>query len=105
MTLFICEWDCILEGLELQETQTQQSDGDTYGGYFTEQQIEEIRASLHVPDDSGIEIVIGEPYYWDGGDMDLVDVDFYEDGEFIAGAACRPYSTETIRSIYMYSKQ
>ena len=104
-SIFICEWDCILEGLELQETQTQQSDGDTYGGYFTEQQIEEIRASLHVPDDSGIEIVVGEPYYWDGGDMDLVDVDFYEDGEFIAGAACRPYSTETIRSIYMYSKQ
>ena len=73
MTHFICEWDCILEGLELQETQTQQSDGDTYGGYFTEQQIEEIRASLHVPDDSGYNFRFAFSKLWQGDHEDSID--------------------------------
>ena len=45
---------------------------------------------------------VSSPYYWEGGGMDLALVDFYHDGEYAAGAACKPYTEEIARNIYQY---
>lgn len=75
---------------------------DSISEYFTNEQIEHIRQALGIPDDLPVEVEVSSPYYWEGGGMDLVQVDFYYDGEYAAGAACKPYTEEIARNIYQY---
>ena len=75
---------------------------DSISQYFTNEQLEHIRQALGIPDDLPVEVEVSSPYYWEGGGMDLVQVDFYHDGEYAAGAACKPYTEEIARNIYQY---
>ena len=75
---------------------------DSISEYFTNEQLEHIRQALGIPDDLPVEVEVSSPYYWEGGGMDLVQVDFYYDGEYAAGAACKPYTEEIARNIYQY---
>ena len=75
---------------------------DSISEYFTNEQLEHIRQALGIPDDLPVEVEVSSPYYWEGGGMDLVQVDFYHDGEYAAGAACKPYTEEIARNIYQY---
>ena len=75
---------------------------DSISEYFTNEQLEHIRQALGIPDDLPVEVEVSSPYYWEGGGMDLIQVDFYHDGEYSAGAACKPYTEEIARNIYQY---
>lgn len=75
---------------------------DSISEYFTNEQLEHIRQALGIPDDLPVEVEVSSPYYWEGVGMDLVQVDFYHDGEYAAGAACKPYTEEIARNIYQY---
>ena len=77
----------------------------SYSEYFTDEQLDSIRRSFGIPDSLSVEPEIGEPYYWDGGDMDLIQVDFYHDGEYVAGAAFELYTENMVRNIYMFDKE
>jgi hypothetical protein len=70
--------------------------------YFTNAQLEQIRQGLGVPDNLPVKIEVSEPYYWEGGAMDLCAVDFYHNENWIAGAACEPHTAETVKDICMY---
>ena len=76
----------------------------TYSDYFTDDQIEEIRASLGVPEDMPMEVEVSDPYYWDGGDINLCQVDFYIGEDYIAGAACEEGTANVVSNIYVYSE-
>lgn len=79
-----------------------EEESDSISEYFTNEQLEHIRQALGIPDDLPVEAEVSSPYYWEGGGMDLVQVDFYHDGEYAAGAACKPYTEEIARNIYQY---
>ena len=79
-----------------------EEESDSISEYFTNEQLEHIRQALGIPDDLPVEVEVSSPYYWEGGGMDLVQVDFYHDGEYAAGAACKPYTEEIARNIYQY---
>ena len=81
---------------------TQEAETEAVSEYFTNDQLEKMKRALKIPEDLQVEVQIGEPYYWDGGDMDLVQVDFYHEGEYVAGAAFEPYKEELVRNIYQY---
>lgn len=92
--------DYLLESSDSREAE----ETDSLSEYFTNVQLDHIRQSLGIPDDLYVDIEVGAPFYWEGGGMDLVQVDFYHDGEIVAGAACKPYTDEITRSIYSYSE-
>lgn len=93
------------DGADMKEsTQTSKEETESISDYFTDEQLDHIRQSLRIPDDLPVEIEVGTPYYWEGGDMDLVQVDFYHEGEYVAGAAFKPYTEEMARNIYQYSE-
>lgn len=85
-------------GQETQDT----AESDSVSEYFTNEQLDHIRQSLGIPDDLSVDVEVSDPYYWEGGGMDLVQVDFSHEGEYAAGAACKPYTDEIARNIYIY---
>lgn len=87
-----------------ENTQTFAEETESLSEYFTNEQLDHIRQSLGIPDDLPVEIEVGTPYYWEGGDMDLIQVDFYHEGEYVAGAAFKPYTEEMVRNMYQYSE-
>ena len=76
----------------------------TTSEFFTNKQLENIRRSLGIPDDLSVELVISEPYYWEAGEVEIAQVDFYHNGELVAGASFKTYSDIMIRNIFMYSE-
>ena len=93
------------DGVETTESmQTSEEETDSISEYFTNEQLEHIRQALGILDDLPVEIEIGDPYYWEGGDMDLIQIDFYHEGDYVAGAAFKPYTEEMARNIYQYSE-
>ena len=89
----------------LQGDDAAEDEEDAISEYFTNAQLEQIRQALGVPDDLPVRIEVSEPYYWEGGAMDLCSVDFYHNENWIAGAACEPHTAETVKDIYMYSPE
>lgn len=85
-------------GSESQDT----AESDSVSEYFTNEQLDHIRQSLGIPDDLPVDVEVSDPFYWEGGGMDLVQVDFYHEGEYAAGASCKPYTEEIARNIYVY---
>lgn len=85
-------------GSESQDT----AESDSVSEYFTNEQLDHIRQSLGIPDDLPVDVEVSNPFYWEGGGMDLVQVDFYHEGEYAAGASCKPYTEEIARNIYVY---
>ena len=70
---------------------------------FTSGQLETIRASLSVPTDRQVDIQQSAPYYWEAGERWLIQVDFYENGNYAAGAAFDAVTGEMCSNIYMYA--
>lgn len=93
-----------LSGNSGQGDQWEPGETDSISEYFTGEQLDHIRQALGIPDDLPVEIEIGDPYYWEGGDMDLIQIDFYHEGDYAAGAAFKPYTEEMARNIYQYSE-
>ena len=91
-------YDYLQEGSDSEEAE----ESDSISEYFTNEQLDHIRQALGIPDDLSVDIEVGTPSYWEGGGMDLVQVDFYHEGEYAAGAACKPYTEELARNIYVY---
>ncbi|MBR3186410.1 MAG: YARHG domain-containing protein [Lachnospiraceae bacterium] len=75
---------------------------DTISEYFTNEQLENMKRALGIPEDLPVEVHVGNPYYWEGGGKDLVQVDFYTEREYVAGAAFEPYKEDPVRNIYQY---
>lgn len=94
----------VLNGNSEQGDQWEAEETDSISEYFTNEQLDHIRQALGIPDDLPVKIEIGDPYYWEGGDMDLIQIDFYHEGEFVAGAAFKPFTEEMARNIYQYSE-
>ena len=70
----------------------------------SDEDLQEIAASLGVPEDVNVEVTVsGDPYYWDAGQRWLVNVEVYQDGNFVAGAAVDRDTKEPIRNIYNYN--
>lgn len=88
------EW--ILSDNSEQETQDNE--------YFSKQQIEEIKHKLNIPDVNSVTCEIGDSYYWDVGNRTLVQIDFMENNDYVAGAAVDINTAELVRNIYTYSR-
>lgn len=89
----------------LQGDDAAEDEEDAISEYFTNAQLEQIRQALGVPDDLPVRTEVSEPYYWDGSAVDLCSVDFYQNENWIAGAACEPHTAETVKDICMYSPE
>ena len=91
-------YDYLQEGSDSEEAE----ESDSISEYFTNEQLDHIRQALGIPDNLSVDVEVGTPSYWEGGGMDLVQVDFYHEGEYAAGAACKPYTDKLARNIYVY---
>ena len=70
---------------------------------FTEEQINILKSSLGVPDDVMVtRCEVGEPWYWEGAGIWIVNVELYSGDDFLAGAAIDPDTLELEREIYTY---
>lgn len=65
--------------------------------------IEKVKQDLGIPDDMDVTYKVSDVYYWQAGLRYLICVDFYYDGEDIAGAEVDAYTYELIRGIHTYS--
>ena len=65
--------------------------------------IEKVKRSLGVPDDLDVTYKESDMYYWQAGNRYLVCVDFYHNGELVAGVEMDAYTHEHIRGILMYN--
>ncbi len=94
------------ENTQVENTQQAEEPVDTekhtFSELFTDDQIREIRRGLKVPDDIEVAVEVGNSYFWDGGNMDLAQVDFYHDGQYCAGAACEVGTSNIVKNIYSY---
>ncbi len=72
--------------------------------WFTQEQLQEIRTRLQVPEDAQVEITQGDPYYWQAGERWLISVGVYENGDYVAGAAFDPVTQEMCTNIFIYSR-
>jgi hypothetical protein len=61
------------------------------------------KSALGVPDVAGITHVLGDAFHYDAGECDLREIDFYEYGEFVAGAFVDVLTGEKVRNIYDYT--
>lgn len=67
--------------------------------------IREIKDDLGVPSSLDVTYKISEPYYWSGGGQNLISVDFYHNGQHVAGVEVDAVTHEHIRGISMYTEQ
>lgn len=70
---------------------------------LSDEQLKEICLALGVPKGLDVQIMQGEPTYWDAGGTYYTSVSIYYNGEFIAGASVDSLTGELIKNIYMYS--
>ena len=73
-------------------------------GSLTSDQIETIKSELKVPEDADVTWTVGDPYYWDVGQRNLIYVEFEENGELAASASVDADTLELVKEIYIYSK-
>ena len=91
-----------IDGLAAEAAGNTGEDENSVG--FSDEDLQEIAASLGVPEDVNVEVTVsGDPYYWDAGQRWLVNVEVYQDGNFVAGAAVDRDTKEPIRNIYNYN--
>ena len=58
--------------------------------------IEKVKQDLGIPDDMDVTYKVSDVYYWQAGLRYLICVDFYYDGEDIAGAEVDAYTYEPV---------
>ena len=73
-------------------------------GVFTAEQIKTIREELNIPEDADVTCSVGEPRYWENGQIYVAGVGFSENGEYVAGADVNVDTLELARSIVMYKR-
>ena len=72
--------------------------------YFTDEQLNNIKKSLGVPDDLNVDIKVSDTAsYWDSAQIWIVNVDIIYNGQSVAGALVDKDSAELARSIWMFS--
>ena len=84
------------------EPSNEEDTGET-AGELTEADLNVIKEELMVPVDLQVETVQSEPYYWDSGEIWLVNVEFYYNGNMVAGATVDAETLEAVRNIFVYS--
>jgi len=72
------------------------------GMQVPEEALWSMRRSLNIPDSVTVTYYIGEPYGWEAGGCTLVYVEFYEDGNFVAGASFDANDLEPVKDIMTY---
>ena len=60
------------------------------------------RIRLGVPDTQDITYKVGEKYYWEAGGKYLKQIDFYKNGETVAGGSLHVTDGEIIKNIQTY---
>lgn len=73
------------------------------GKKLTDTELKAISMALNVPSNLDIQIIQGEPAYWDGGEIYRTPIDIYYNGELIAGANVNSLTGEIVDNITMYS--
>lgn len=72
-------------------------------GNLDEEFVRNVKESLSVPDDAVVTCEIGDETYWDAAEKYYVNVSFFQDGEFVAGAKVDAKTGELLGNIYSYS--
>lgn len=72
--------------------------------YLTQDELKEIGRSLRIPDDLEFRAEVGEPTYYEAGDLWYITVVFYHDDEMVACANVDVDTLEMINNIYIYSE-
>lgn len=67
-----------------------------------DQLVEFARIRLGVPNTQDITYKVGEKFYWDAGGKYLKQIDFYKNGETVAGASVDVTNGEIIKNIQTY---
>ena len=64
-----------------------------------------VKSQLNIPEDLDTEDVVDfdNPSYWEGGDMWLVNCEFYYDGKLVATAMADQESGLVVRNIMVYT--
>lgn len=70
---------------------------------LSEEQLEEVKKSLNVPDDLDIEITQSQAFWNDSTERWLIDVAVYYNEKFVAGAYVDAKTAELVRNIFNYS--
>ncbi len=65
--------------------------------------VRELKNDLGVPDNINVTYKISEPYFWSGGGYNLISVDFYHNGEWVAGTEIDAITHEQVKGILMYN--
>lgn len=91
-----------------QQENTTEVDNDNYNNELedtlTDEQYEDIKKKLGVPDDITI-IETGTPYYWEAGNRTILDVIFFDNNSNCVAYACVDAKTgELVKDIYRYSE-
>ncbi len=67
--------------------------------------IKKVRKALKIPDSANVTYEIGEPFYKESFGAYLTQVDFYENGELVAGASVYLNNSELGGNIIIYGEQ
>ncbi len=85
------------------QTSSEDKQTETNTKDLSDDQLAELaRIRLGVPKTQDITYKVGEKYYFDGGGKYLKQIDFYENGEIVAGASVDVTDGEIIKNIQTY---
>ena len=71
-------------------------------GLYENEFVETAKRALRVPESLDVTYKIWDSYYWDAGQRYLTQIDFYYNGQTVAGAAFDSDTYEIVRNILMY---
>ncbi len=64
---------------------------------------QKVAASLNVPDKENLTYTVSESFYWTAAQRNCVQIDFFEDGNLVAGAIVDDKTGELMRNIHKYT--
>ena len=69
---------------------------------LSSEQLEYIRKALNIPDNLPVEVRQSEAYYWEGAGCWIIPVNFYYQGQMIAGVNADAYTGEPLANFFLY---
>ena len=85
------------------QTSSENKQTETNTKDLSDDQLAELaRIRLGVPNTQDITYKVGEKYYWEAGGKYLKQIDFYKNGETVAGASVDVTDGEIIKNIQTY---
>ena len=69
---------------------------------LTEEDKKILREHLRVPETAVVEFQIGEEYFWEAAEAEVVPISIYENGVYVAGADISKETKELMTSILTY---